>query len=254
MLNIVDRLWAIHNDPSSNDGHTISAQVDPGIDLRGGQELQLQLLQRWLDTGERIGGWKIGMTSGASRNAMGEGVRPFGFILESRIKTAADKLSVAKLHRGQVENELCFLFGHTIGAGATANDARAAVSHVLPAFEINQKRLPPGAPTGLRIADNLSNWGICIGEPVAPPSQLNDLTVAIFDENKLIETVSSVGHIDDHYESLAALARSLSEHGHTISPGQYVITGAYGKTPFAPGIYTGQFSDGIGEVKINLVR
>ena len=80
--------------------------------------------------------------------------------LASRVKTAADMLSVSELHKGQVENELCFLIGSKLGVGATAASAFAAVEAAVPAFEINQKRLPGGVAAGLRVADDLSNWGI----------------------------------------------------------------------------------------------
>ena len=169
MTELVDTLWRVHNDPAG--GHE-AALGDVDVSLAEGQAAQLALLQRWLDAGETLGGWKIGMTSGASRNAMGDGIRPFGFVLSSRIKTAADSLSVAVLARGQIENELCFRLGSILGEGATRETAMAAVDAVLPAFEINQKRLPAGAEPGLRVADNLSNWGIIIGEPVAPPASL----------------------------------------------------------------------------------
>jgi 2-keto-4-pentenoate hydratase len=250
---IVDILWRVHNAPA--DGHA-SALSNPPLDralsLAEGQQLQLELLQRWLDSGEHIGGWKIGMTSGANRNAMGDGIRPFGFILASRIKTAADQLSVGALNRGQIENELCFLIGSELGQDSTREDAMQAVAAVVPAFEINQKRLPGDASTGLRVADDLSNWGIAIGEPVPPPEDLSALTVTLKGEHGTIEQVASAGHIDDHYESLATLARGLAEYGHALQPGQYVITGAYGKTPFAAGTYNGEFDLGIGTVTVNL--
>jgi 2-keto-4-pentenoate hydratase len=247
---LVDLLWKIHNDPAG--GHEAELASYRDLSLQQGQQYQLALLQRWLDQGEQIGGWKIGMTSGANRNSMGDGVRPFGFILASRIKTAADTLSVAALHRGQVENELCFRIGSKLGAGATAASAFAAVESAIPAFEINQKRLPPGVSAGLRVADDLSNWGIAIGEPVAPPEDLQKLTVTLSGAQGEIEKVASAGHIDDHYESLAILANTLAEYGHSLLPGQYVITGAYGKTGFAPGTYRGHFDQGIGDVTVHL--
>lgn len=250
---IVDILWRVHNAPAAgHEAELSSLPHDRALTLAEGQQCQLELLSRWLNTGERIGGWKIGMTSGASRNAMGDGIRPFGFILESRIKTAADQLSVGALHRGQVENELCFLIGSELGQGANRQDAMQAVEAVLPAFEINQKRLPGDATPGLRVADDLSNWGIAIGEPSQPLDDLSALTVTLNNQNGIIEQVASAGHIDDHYESLATLARGLAEYGHALRPGQYVITGAYGKTPFAPGTYTGEFDLGIGSVTVNL--
>ena len=251
MLDIVETLWRVHNEPGA--GHeSVFASMDEDLSLEEGQQYQTELLQRWLDAGETIGGWKVGMTSGPNRNAMGDGIRPFGFILASRIKTAADTLSIATLHRGQVENELCFLIGSELGARATRSDAIQAVDAVLPAFEINQKRLPGSVVPGLRVADDLSNWGIAIGEPVAPPPDLSTLTVTLSGENSVIEKVASEGHIDDHYESLATLARGLADYGQSLQPGQYVITGAYGKTPFAPGVYEGAFNLGIGTVKVSL--
>ena len=68
----------------------------------------------------------------------------------------------------------------------------------------------------------------------------------------MIEEVASADHIDNHYESLAILANTLAAYGHSLQAGQYVITGAYGKTPFAPGTYTGRFAPDIGEVTVQL--
>jgi len=255
MKNCIDTLWDIHKNPAAGFEQSL---LDPEqlsgfpTDLESGQQLQLQLLERWLANGETLGGWKIGMTSGASRNAMGAGIRPFGFILKNRIKTSADTLSVKELHRGQIENELCFQIGKSLGSGATPADAEASVASILPAFEINQKRLHADAPAPLRIADNLSNWGIVIGEPVAPQAVLEKMTVTLSGENRIIEAVASEGHIDDHYESLATLANHLAQYNYALEPGQYVITGAYGKTPFAPGTFQGHFDCGIGDVTTHL--
>ena len=124
------------------------------------------------------------------------------------------------------------------------------MASVKPAFEINQKRLAPGAADGLRVADNLSNWGIVVGAGETP-DKLPEL-VSIGNDQGIIESVASDGHIDDHFESLAILAARLGEFGQTLSAGQHVITGAYGKAPFAPGHYVGHFDQGIGEVDITL--
>ena len=67
-----------------------------------------------------------------------------------------------------------------------------------------------------------------------------------------IERVASDGHMDPHYESLAILAQRLADFGHALQPGQQVITGAYGKTPFAAGRFAGDFSLGIGRAVLEL--
>ncbi len=251
MNDIVDVLWRVHNDPAG--GHEAALQGTT-ISFEEGQRLQLALLQRWLDAGHELGGWKIGMTSGANRNGMGDGIRPFGFILKDRVKPSGATLPLAFLHKGQVENELCVVMDKPLGAGATRENARAAARGVAPAFEINQKRLPPGADTGLRVADDLSNWGIVVGDvaPVPDEETLAGMVVTLRDATGEIESVASPGHIDEHFESVAILARTLAEYGHRLQPGQPIITGAYGKTPFAAGTYSGSFEPDIGTVVVTL--
>ena len=71
-------------------------------------------------------------------------------------------------------------------------------------------------------------------------------------QTRTIEQVASEGHMDPHYQSLAILAQRLADFGHTLQPGQYVITGAYGKTPFEVGRFAGDFSLGIGRAELEL--
>ena len=117
---LLDALWQLHRNPG---GEPAQALLTATLDIDEGQALQLQLLERWLNEGETLGGWKIGMTSGASRNAMGDGIRPFGFVRTSRIKTDGDRLPLGNLYHGGVENELCFEIGKHLGAGTRRSDS-----------------------------------------------------------------------------------------------------------------------------------
>ena len=247
---IVEQLWRLHNGPAAADAAQLSAEP---LSVDAGQALQVELMQRWLAAGETIAGWKLGMTSGASRNAMGPGVRPFGFVRAGRVLPSGVKLPLAELGKGGVENELCLIVGARLGADTTLAEARAAVAGVAPAFEINQKRLPADASPGLRVADDLSNWGIVVGAEVPPPATLDDLTVTLFGDDAELGSIASRDHIDDHYESLATLARRLAQYGLALEPGARVITGAYARTPFTAGRYRGDFGEAIGTVEVELV-
>lgn len=256
MSNLLDTLWRLQQQPDS-DPAPLFEHAQPSADE--GQALQFQLLDRWLNEGEELGGWKIGMTSGESRDALGVGVRPSGFVLKSRIFASGAQLPRSRLFKGGVENELCFIVGQALGDGATPKGAKSAMAGLAPAFEINQKRLPPDSAPGLRIADNLSNWGIVYGEPITDAQLSGNLSALQVTLSELtntgeteIESVASDGHMDPHYESLAILAQRLADFGHSLTPGQQVITGAYGKTPFAPGRFAGDFSLGIGRAVLEL--
>ena len=167
---LLETLWQLQKDPDFNPGDIL---LKTELSADEGQALQVQLLERWLNEGEALGGWKIGMTSGESRDALGPGIRPFGFVLASRMLPSGTDIPRAQLFRGGVENELCFIVDSPLGENATAESAQAAVRRAAPGFEINQKRLPPGCNAGVRVADNLSNWGIVAGTAVAAPADLN---------------------------------------------------------------------------------
>lgn len=224
----------------------------PAPDLDAGQRLQLGLLERWRARGETVGGWKLGMTSGQSRDAFGAGFRPFGFILKSRILESGGQISVQQIQRGGIENELCFIMGAPLGKAATRQSAIAAVAALAPAFEINQRRIQADAAPGFRIADDLANWGLVVGRPIAPPETLDDLVVVLRQADEEIGRVSAANHIDDHYQTLATLARKLAAHGLALQPGDRVITGAFTRTPLAVGSYEGDFGPAIGRVAVEV--
>ena len=105
---LIEELWKLQVDPSKE---ASSILVETNISADEGQWIQLEILGRWLNEGEELGGWKIGMTSGDSRDALGKGIRPFGFVLRNRLFQSGAHIPRATLHNGGVENELCFFMG-----------------------------------------------------------------------------------------------------------------------------------------------
>lgn len=253
---LIEELWKLQIDPSRE---ASSILVETNISADEGQWIQLEILGRWLNEGEELGGWKIGMTSGDSRDALGKGIRPFGFVLRNRLFQSGAHIPRATLHNGGVENELCFFMGENADTEKNAKKQGWEFVSCAAGFEINQKRLPVGCAPGIRVADNLSNWGIVAGDRVKPPKHLERLQVTLkkypIVENDVeieIASVKSEGHIDNHYQSLETLTDRLAEFGHNLEPGQWVITGAYGKHPFEEAKFEGAFDLGLGSVEVTL--
>jgi 2-keto-4-pentenoate hydratase len=225
--------------------------------LQDGQALQLDMLERYCVRGESLAGWKVGMTSGKSRDSFGKGVRPFGFILRNRVIKSDDTLHIAAITRCALENEVCFLMNqHLAGDAVTAKMARKAVYGFMPAFEIIESRISGPADEGIRVADNLSQWGIVVGKVVTPVPDDFDfegLEVVLNFNGKEVERRVARGHIDDHFESLAALVRELAKFGMGLRDGQYVITGSLTRQSVTePGRWDATFSN-LGSVAINFV-
>ena len=195
--------------------------------------VQLVLLERRLAAGERLAGWKIGLTSATVRAHFGTDRQPFGHLLESGIIASPGEVALDDVAVGcGVEPELCVTMGSELrGPGVTADEARAAVASIAPGMEINQKRSDGVTDFGLSVADNLTQWAIVQG----PTSPVTDA----FDSEVLHVTMSCNGEvradvvgrdvIDDHFVSVATLANILGEHGRHLEAGQRLITGSFSK-------------------------
>lgn len=221
-------------------------------DLHAGLNRQLETLEGKLAAGEALGGWKVGLTSGQARDSMGVGFRPFGYILQSRIFPSGARIDLDAFERVGVENECCFTIGREL-AGEVSRDAVAgAVQDVAPAFEINERRLPADAPAPDRLADDLSQWGIVAGDSRAVAGvDFESLVVTLACDGETVETVAARGHIEDHFDSIAALAAQLSRFGRTLQPGQRIITGSFGRCPVTePSRWSGDFGSELGVVEV----
>lgn len=220
-------------------------------DLRAG--LREQLLR--FPAQER-GGWKIGLTSGAMRDSMGMGFRPFGQIRKDRIFSSGDSIRLSETGTVGVENEVCFIFAFDLNLKPTRDEIVAGVAGIAPSFELNERRLQPMSTNRDKLADNLSQWGIVVGELVEDWSgvDLNDLTVSMYCDDVCVGTVSAQHHIDDHVESLLALTETLGHFDLNIRKGDRVITGSYTRASVAgPSVWRGDFGAAMGEVEVRWV-
>ena len=226
--------------------------LSPSRDLHAGLSRQLEVLDGKLAAGESLGGWKVGLTSGAARDSMGAGFRPFGYILGGRIFASGASIGLDQFDSVGVENECCFTMAKEL-AGEVSRDAVIdAVARVAPGFEINERRLAQDAPPRERLADDLSQWGIVAGtgRDVAGVD-FESLVVTLARDGEPVQSVAATGHIEDHFASIAALAAQLSRFGRTLESGQRVITGSFGRSPVtAPGRWSGNFGPHLGVVEV----
>jgi 2-keto-4-pentenoate hydratase len=217
---------------------------------------QLGVRDRKLASGGKQGGWKIGLTSERVRKRYGTDARPFGHILAASVHSSGAVVPMAGFPHAAIEPELCFTIGETLrGPGVTPQQARAATAAVSAGFELNQNRAQGVTDFPLTVADNLSQWGIVVGDslqPIPPDLDLARVKVVFRKGDQVVaETVGGPETIDDHFLSLSILANTLGEYGETLAAGMRVITGSFAKVDVAAGeTWTAEFS-GIGTVRVH---
>ena len=81
------------------------------IDLDTALDLQLAVLDQHLAAGAHVGGWKVGLTSEASRQRLGADERPFGFVLGERTFATPATIDASTIREPSIETEMCFTIG-----------------------------------------------------------------------------------------------------------------------------------------------
>lgn len=215
--------------------------------------VQLAVRDRKIAAGGKQLGWKVGVTSARARKRYGTEARPFGHIMAADTYAAGATVPGARALDLGLEPELCFTIGTTVrGPGVTPAQMRAAVAAVGAAFELVEDRARGVTDFPLNVADNLSQWGLVIGETRSPlPDGLDLGSVRMEcrrDEQLVAQVVGDDGQIDDHFLSLSILANTLAEYGQALEGGMRVITGSFSNHDVATDqVWRAEFA-GIGAV------
>lgn len=245
---VASELWAA----AELGDHSPEALVG-ALDLSEALSVQLLQLDRKIEHGESQGGWKVGLTSERARRMLGADERPFGHVLSSRVHHNGGEISTGSMHAPHIEPELCFTFGRTV---EHADDLRTSVSAISAGFEVNENRPGSARPDfPLSVADNLSQWGIAVGDGMDPAGiDVNGIEVTLRCDGEIRYQGISHEVVDDHWSSLARLVAVLGEHGRRIEAGQHVITGAFCRFPVSPGEqWIGNYR-GIGRVQLGFIE
>jgi 2-keto-4-pentenoate hydratase len=227
------------------------------LDLGQALDLQLDVLQEHLDGGKTVGGWKVGLTSEASRTRLGADERPFGFVLAERTLASGDTVDSSAVQGLSVETEMCFTVGTDIGnTDITPDEIFDYVTGVAAGFELNETR--PGSVRPdfyAMVTDCLTNWGIVAGTAVTPTSaaELSATEITMERNGEVVFSGVSRDFVDDHAESLCRLVEQLARHGQMLRAGQKVITGAFARFPTEPGDHWRANYSGIGNVDITII-
>lgn len=226
------------------------------LDLPQALDLQLAVLQQHLDAGAAVGGWKVGLTSEASRQRLGADERPFGFVLADRTFASGATIDSSSIRNLSVETEMCFTIGTDIGnTDITPDEIFRYVTGVSAGFELNEARPGSVRPDFFAmVTDCLTNWGIVAGDAVTPPlaEQLSATAITMERNGDQVFNGVSSDFVDDHAISLCRLVEQLARHGQMLRAGQKVITGAFARFPAEPGDHWRAVYDGIGDVEITI--
>lgn len=215
---------------------SLRAGVHDPVELQGrlsideGYAVQLGLIDRYVEAGDALVGWKVGLTAKAIQAQVGYHEPVLGFLLASGHRPSGALLVHDELIRPRFENELCLTIGETLrGPGVTSAQARAAIAQVAPAFEIVEQRQGPASGLGLVLADHCQNKAFVTGAPVPLGDRdLAAVTVEVVVNGVLQERALGVEVLGEGpVASVAWLANKLAGFGRALEAGSRVMSGSF---------------------------
>jgi 2-keto-4-pentenoate hydratase len=202
------------------------------LTLGQGYHVQFRLLRHLLGRGERLVGWKVGLTAAAIRAQFKASEPVFGFLLESGEHQSGHAFRFSEFLAPGFENELCLFVSRRLqGPGIDLNQVCEAVTHAAPALEIVENRGPAASDMALAAGDNSQQKAFVLGTKVALDAGNSDLAsvqVSVHVNGKLSEEARGsevMGRGPMH--SVLWLANKLSQFGVAIEAGSRIMAGSF---------------------------
>lgn len=208
----------------------------PHIAIEDSYWIQSEVTRRKIETGRRLIGHKIGLTSKAMQQSSGIDEPDYGHLLDEHVVPDGAKVRHADYCVPRVEPELAFVLGKPLkGPGVNLLDVLRATEYVVPAIEIIDARVQNPRKITDTVADNGAAAGIILGgRPVAPTEVDLRWVGAVFYRNSEIEETGLAAGVLGHPAlGIAWLANKVAPFGTVLEPGHIMLSGSFTRPVWA---------------------
>ncbi|MFB5189773.1 2-keto-4-pentenoate hydratase [Alicyclobacillus fastidiosus] len=199
-----------------------------GLTVEDAYEIQQLSIQKYIANGDRLIGWKMGLTSKAKQLSVGVDEAIYGHLLKS-MELENPEVSLNGLIHPRVEPEIAFVFNKRLeGEDISPRDVWLATECVIPAFEIIDSRYKNFSFTLVDvIADNASSAQFYLADQAYSPYQfqLDQVGVVMKRNGEVSQTGAGAAVLGHPVRSIVEQVRMLSKIGKAIEPGMVVLTG-----------------------------
>jgi 2-oxo-3-hexenedioate decarboxylase len=206
---------------------TAQVSIDTPISLEDAYTIQKFSIERRLNRGENLTGYKLGFTSKAKMEQMGVHELIWGRLTDQMDLTSEKALSLHSFIHPRVEPEIAFIVKKDIEGPINREEVFEYVSAIAPALEIIDSRYKD-FKFSLEdvIADNCSSSGYVLGELLPPDTNISDVSIKLSISNALIHSGNTNAILGDPWESFLEATRITSKYGVPILKDMVVLAGA----------------------------
>jgi 2-oxo-hept-3-ene-1,7-dioate hydratase len=211
--------------------------ANPDLDLDDAYAIQKAWVDRKIAAGQKVTGYKIGLTSRAMQIAMKIDTPDFGVLLDDMAIENGGNIRAADFTDPRIEVEFAFVMKKPLfGGDLTIDEVMDATDYVVPALELIAARSFRVDPdTGYSrtvvdtIADNAANAGYILGDHKIDPGGV-DLrwAGAMLMLNGEVEETGLAGGVMGHpAHGIRWVCKRFSRHGIGLEPGHIILSGSF---------------------------
>ncbi|MFJ7280923.1 2-keto-4-pentenoate hydratase [Kitasatospora sp. NPDC098663] len=227
----------------------------PDTTMADAYALQWYTASLRVDEGDRVLGYKVGLTSRAMQEQFGMDEPDSGVLLASMQVPAGGTVNHAGLLTPRVEAEVAFRLGADLrGDEVDEGDVRAVLDGVCLALEVIDCRYEPEGITLVdSVADNAACAGFVLGEFVLPGWDLRHERLSVHVDGVAMAQGEGRDVLGDPIRSLVWLTRRLAKLGRGLRAGEVVLTGAvHASLPLTAGQFIRVFSPNLPGVSLRV--
>lgn len=203
--------------------------LEPELSVADAYKIQDELVALRVSRGEKVVGYKMGLTSKAKMQQMGVSSPIMATLTDAMERPCGGVVELAGSIHPKGEPEIAFRLARDLRGKVSAQEALSACDGVCTAIDLLDSRyrdfkftLPDV------IADNASCFGFVLGpwRPVPSMDVLSGLAMTLSLNGKVVSSGSSEAIYGHPAESLAALNVLLNASGRFLKRGDVVLAGA----------------------------
>jgi len=204
----------------------------PEMTIQDAYQIQLWNARLRAKSGEKLLGYKIGLTSIEARKHFGLETPDLGHLFEGMEWRESEPFDLSRCHQPKIECEIAFkMAADLVGSQCCDADVRAAVEWVAPAFEIVDSRIVDWKIKAEdTIADNGSSAYFIIGAKhwSIEGLDLATLGMAMFRNSEVVTTAAGAAVMGDPIKAVTFLVKELANLDLGLKKGQIVLSGSLG--------------------------
>lgn len=185
-----------------------------------------------VESGRRIVGLKVGLTSSAVQQQLGVDQPDFGVLFDDMEFLNGQDIPSARLLQPKVEAEIAFVVGRDVAGGDPSySEFLTCLSYALPAIEIVDSAIADWKISLVdTVADNASSGLYVLGDQPVPLGTLSlgGLGMQMDKNGQPVSTGSGAACLGHPLRAAFWLARTMAARGQGLRQGQVILSGALG--------------------------